>query len=68
MPGVAGGASWAGAAWDPETGLYVSGGHVVSGVRYAGDYRMLPGPQGLPLFKPPWGSLVAIDMATGDHR
>ena len=80
MPGVAGGASWAGAAWDPETGLYyvttlrmpalitVSAGPVVSGVRYVGDYRILPGPQGLPLFKPPWGSLVAIDMATGDHR
>ena len=26
------------------------------------------GPQRLPLFKPPWGSLVAIDMSTGEHR
>ena len=26
------------------------------------------GPRNLPLFKPPWGSLVAIDLSTGDHR
>jgi quinoprotein glucose dehydrogenase len=25
------------------------------------------GPQGLPLFKPPYGSIVAIDLNTGDH-
>jgi len=36
--------------------------------RYAGAYQFVPGPQGLPLFKPPWGSLVAIDMTSGDHR
>jgi quinoprotein glucose dehydrogenase len=28
---------------------------------------MLFGPQGLPLFKPPFGRIVAIDMNTGDH-
>ncbi len=25
------------------------------------------GPQGLPLFKPPWGRVTAIDLDTGDH-
>jgi quinoprotein glucose dehydrogenase len=25
------------------------------------------GPQGLPLFKPPWGRITAIDMNTGEH-
>jgi quinoprotein glucose dehydrogenase len=80
MPGVGGGASWAGAAWDPETQLYYvttqRSPHVLtirssppsSNDRYVGAYRFLPGPQGVPLFKPPWGSLVAIDMASGDHR
>jgi quinoprotein glucose dehydrogenase len=28
----------------------------------------VPGPRGLPLLKPPFGSIVAIDMNTGDHR
>ena len=26
------------------------------------------GPQGLPLMKPPYGSIVAIDLNTGEHR
>jgi quinoprotein glucose dehydrogenase len=25
------------------------------------------GPRGLPLFKPPWGRITAIDLGTGDH-
>jgi quinoprotein glucose dehydrogenase len=29
-----------------------------------GDFR---GPQGLPIFKPPYSQIVAIDMNTGDH-
>jgi quinoprotein glucose dehydrogenase len=79
MPGVAGGASWSGAAWDPETQMYYvttrRWPHVLtlrssmpfSDDRYVGDARVT-GPQDLPLFKPPWGSLVAIDMSSGDHR
>ena len=80
MPGVGGGASWAGAAWDPETQMYYVTTHRVPHVirltaaapytndRYVGRFEYVPGPQRLPLFKPPWGSVVAIDMATGDHR
>ena len=80
MPGVGGGASWAGAAWDPATQMYyvttqrvphvitLSSAPPFSSDRYVGRFQFLPGPQNLPLFKPPWGSLVAIDMSTGDHR
>ena len=80
MPGIAGGASWSGAAWDPETQLYyvttrrwpfvlmLRSSMPFSDDRYVGDSRYLPGPESLPLFKPPWGSLVAIDMSSGDHR
>jgi len=80
MPGVGGGASWSGAAWDPETGLYyVTTQRLPFAItlrqwapytsdRYVGRAQYLPGPQGLPLFKPPWGSVVAIDMSSGEHR
>jgi glucose dehydrogenase len=81
MPGVGGGANWTGGAWDPETSTYyVSTTRVPSVITlfkpgtlviqdtYAGRFTFLPGPEGLPLFKPPWASVVAIDMTTGDHR
>ena len=29
--------------------------------------RMNTGPQGLPLVKPPWGRITAIDLNSGDH-
>jgi quinoprotein glucose dehydrogenase len=80
MPGIGGGASWSGAAWDPETQMYyvttqrsphvlaLSSSPRFSSDRYVGTPQFLPGPQNLPLFKPPWGSLVAIDLSSGDHR
>jgi quinoprotein glucose dehydrogenase len=79
LPGIAGGASWAGAACDPETGmLYVpsvtlpfAAGVAKSPVPHA-DYVGGSGPlemvQGLPLCKPPYGRITAIDLNTGDHR
>jgi quinoprotein glucose dehydrogenase len=80
-PGVGGGASWAGAAFDPATGwLYVTSITAPNVVtlgpppqgsslrdRYVGRLRGLAGPQGLPLLKPPSGRLTAIDMSTGEH-
>lgn len=80
-PGVNGGANiQGGAALDPETGiLYVAsvGGHTRVALehdtaRSEMDYVSLGpggirGPQGLPLFKPPYGRITAIDLNTGEH-
>ncbi len=81
VPGNAGGASWSGAAIDPETGtLYVGTYRLPTVVkiqkpeRWQGSYDFIGmpsypgGPRGLPLLKPPFGSIVAIDMNTGEHR
>ncbi|PYN85943.1 MAG: pyrroloquinoline quinone-dependent dehydrogenase [Candidatus Rokuibacteriota bacterium] len=80
VPGVGGGASWTGAAFDPETGrLFVpsiTAPNVVtlsapsaSSIkdRYVGRIQGLRGPQGLPLLKPPFGRLTAIDLSSGEH-
>ena len=80
MPGLVGGADWSGAGVDPETGvLYVPAVQVPGVVglvrsqhpRSDIDWVMqglviAEGPQGLPLFKPPYGSLVAIDLNTSE--
>jgi quinoprotein glucose dehydrogenase len=81
VPGVGGGANWSGAAIDPDTGmLYVSTYRLPFVVTvhkpqpgeaaydFVGTFRYLPGPRGLPLLKPPFGSIVAIDMNSGEHR
>lgn len=79
MPGIAGGASWSGAAFDPESGsLYVSSithpyamtlsESPVAGVGYTGKRTPVETMQGVPLWKPPYGRVTAIDMNTGDHR
>jgi len=80
VPGVGGGANWSGAAFDPETAtLYVpsiTAPNVVTlappapdsvNDRYVGRLQGLRGPQGLPLFKPPFGRLTAINLGTGDQ-
>jgi len=81
VPGNAGGASWSGAAVDPETGtLYVGTQRLPTLITiqkpdpWQGtyDYIGIPqypmGPRGLPLLKPPFGSIVAIDLNSGEHR
>jgi quinoprotein glucose dehydrogenase len=35
--------------------------------RYVGRLQGLQGPDGLPLFKPPFGRLTAIDLTRGEH-
>ena len=89
-PSVGGGATWSGAAVDPETGLL----YVPSANRHSTIRLTVPGPdepttlqyirrslsagttsasigpimpQGLPLWKPPYTRMTAIDMNTGDH-
>jgi quinoprotein glucose dehydrogenase len=80
LPHYGGGANWEGGAADPETGmLYVASqtSLTVFAVNAAGDrsdIRYLfvngeaPRPFGLPLVKPPYGRITAIDMNTGEHR
>jgi quinoprotein glucose dehydrogenase len=80
LPSVNGGTDWEGAAVDPETGiLYVGSvtdpfalGMVPGGDRsdmaYIGTRGGRPDrPLGMPLVKPPWGRITAIDMNTGEH-
>ena len=77
-PGWSGGANWWGAAFDPDTGrLYVpSWAHFSFVVMEPGNparsdltirprVSNLPGPRGLPLFKPPYSRLVALDLNNG---
>jgi quinoprotein glucose dehydrogenase len=83
LPGYGGGANWPGAALDPETNtLYIpsrsmmmsaSIGPVPDPARSNLDYTRNPttvvaGPRGLPLLKPPWSRITAINLNTGEHR
>lgn len=82
MPGFGGGANWQGAGFDPETNmLYIPSTSHPMRVGLAEDRTMtevdyvmrvqggfgMPGPFGLPLIKPPYGRITAIDMNTGEH-
>jgi quinoprotein glucose dehydrogenase len=81
LPGSVGGGDWNGAAFDPETKiLYVpsvtgvfaadliAGDPRTSNLRYnRGTREFVTGPRGLPLFKPPYGRITAINLNTGDH-
>ncbi|MFP6581269.1 MAG: pyrroloquinoline quinone-dependent dehydrogenase [Candidatus Hydrogenedentota bacterium] len=82
-PGAGGGSNWQGAAYDPETQmLYIpsNGGlgywRAVapdpsrSSLRYISSFMAGGGPgsvQGLPLSKPPYSRITAINMNTGEH-
>ena len=81
VPGQAGGADWAGGAADPRAGvLYVPSHMAITTVQLnpvddpeahsafsarANEYVV--GPRGLPLVKPPYGSITAIDLNSGEH-
>jgi quinoprotein glucose dehydrogenase len=77
-PGSQGGANWQGAVADPESGiLYVSSTSAItlmgmgsdparSNLRYIlAAASRTTGPFGLPLARPPWGTIVALDLNTG---
>jgi quinoprotein glucose dehydrogenase len=80
LPGSGGGANWQGGAFDPETNiLYVPsatapfvadiepGDSDFTNLRYVKGMRIwMYGPSGLPLFKPPYGRITAIDMNAGE--
>jgi quinoprotein glucose dehydrogenase len=79
VPHNQGAANWESAAADPETGiLYVPSvtnwwasaltpGGDRSDMKYIGRSTRVEPPMGLPLIKPPWGRITAINMNTGDH-
>jgi quinoprotein glucose dehydrogenase len=80
LPGWAGGSNWQGAAFDPETGMLyipsITSTIVVQLEKPKGksDFTYertmkarLDGPRGLPLVKPPYGRLTAIDLNTGER-
>ncbi len=80
LPGQAGGANWGGAAVDPESGVLFVPSQTRLGTmslnpptaRQRSDRDYLPGftfpagPEGLPLIKPPWSRLTAIDLNRGE--
>jgi len=80
-PGFGGGANWNGAAVDPVEGImYVPIRHRPSAVGLAKgdpartnmayvqtDNHTVMGPQGLPILKPPYSELVAVDINQGEH-
>ena len=85
MPGIAGGANWGGAGFDPETGvLYVPSRTAPTVITLVpvdpkqGNMRYqraamgvgagLDMIDGLPIFKPPYSRITAIDLNTGEHR
>ena len=82
LPGSWGSGNWNTGAFDPETGLYYAFSHTVPRVYRIADASGQPGAEmdfyspnreapyldGLPLTKPPWGRITAIDLNAGEHR
>ncbi|MBI2422433.1 MAG: PQQ-binding-like beta-propeller repeat protein [Candidatus Hydrogenedentes bacterium] len=81
MPGWAGAANWNGAALDPETAtlfipvkraaismLLVKPDAARSNFDYVGRPELyVQGPEGLPLWKPPYSYVIALNMNTGEY-
>ena len=81
IPYATGGANWEGGAVDVETGvLYVSSVSKIGVMAigrpnpdrsdlqyYLSGTPIMRGPRQLPLLKPPYGRITAIDLNTGEH-
>jgi quinoprotein glucose dehydrogenase len=81
LPFQGGGANWPGAVVDPETGVLYVGSSTMLGVMRlssdptissmkhiaVGEPMFTKGPQKLPMVKPPWGRITAIDLNSGEH-
>ena len=82
-PSAAGGGNWGGGSVDPETGIIYIPSHnawsimplrkttpednaTLNYIQGRGGARPTM-PRGLPLFKPPYSRMTAIDMNTGEH-
>ena len=81
VPGTLGGANWSGASFDPETGLLYVNSNDLPGLiglipnetgkpyPFKGTgYGRFWDPNGYPAITPPWGSLTAINLNTGDFE
>jgi quinoprotein glucose dehydrogenase len=81
LPDAVGGANWQGGVFDPVTAiLYVSSSTILRPmslehapelsdmdfIAYQGSSKI--GPYNIPLVKPPYGRITAIDLNTGDHK
>ncbi len=80
LPGSWGSANWNTGAFDPETGYYFAFSHDIPRVyrleeatrddaemAYWSPNREAPYLDGIPLTRPPWGKITAIDMNSGEH-
>lgn len=78
LPSTLGGTNWESGVVDPDTGLLYVGSMSLPMViamepapsgfdsGYVGTMHF-PTVDGLPLVKPPWGRITAIDLSTGEH-
>ena len=78
LPSTIGGANWEGGALDPETGmLYVGSqtnasilqlipGGDQSDMDYIFGFARASIARGVPIVKPPWGRITALDLSSGD--
>jgi quinoprotein glucose dehydrogenase len=78
-PSAGGGANWQGGVADPETGImYVASTNTIglaalvpavdeSDMSYIGNRQKIERPFGLPLARPPWGTITAIDFNSGQQ-
>lgn len=78
LPSTIGGANWEGGALDPETGmLYVGSqtnasilqlipGGEQSDMDYIFGFARASIARGVPIVKPPWGRITALDLTSGD--
>ena len=80
VPGSWGSGNWNTGAFDPETGYYYAFSATIPRVyrlertarpgaemEYWSPSREAPYIDGLPITKPPWGRITAIDLNSGDH-
>ena len=81
LPGSWGSGNWNTGAFDPDTGFYFAFSHLVPRVYRLADASGQPGAEmtyyspnrdapyldGIPLIKPPWGRITAIDLNRGEH-
>lgn len=81
LPGWGGGAEWTGAAFDPDTSMYYIPSRTqpivmqlkqaepgASEFRYLGTVKYIRGPKRLPLTKPPYTRVSAVNLNTGEYE